>query len=410
MNRKVVLCLSLISFVFTNGCLANQADNDAAFNTDRGPFLLAKALGKIEEVTQEGMQRWGVPGLALAIVKDGKIILIKGFGYRDLDKTVAVTPDTHFLLASMTKAFTALTLGLLVEDGVIGWDTPVSEREPGFRLSNPQYTSRVTLRDMLSHRTGLETRDALWASGEHSVQEIYERLDELAVVSPLRERFEYHNIMYIAASLLVEKLTGEDWTDLGRKRLLNPLNMPTTGFSTEEFQSSGNYSIGFRVEDGELVENRLALPEDNAWYTSRGSGSMFSNAREMAHWVLFQLGDGHFEGRRVVATEILQATHEAQISLQEPPSYLDFTGITDHAYAMGWYLDNYRGHQRWHHGGATPMGYSNYITLFPDDNIGMVILSNRFVFMPVELMHQISDILLGLLPEPWTERFAGYLQ
>jgi CubicO group peptidase (beta-lactamase class C family) len=269
-------------------------------------------------------------------------------------------------------------------------------------------TSKVTFRDLLAHRTGLRDKDELWTSGELKARGILRHIDELEVAGPLREHFEYNNVLYIAVAEMVSDLSGRSWTAIARERLLTAIGMARTGFSVEELLQSDEFSYSFAEIDGELRANTFPGPEHNSWFFARGSGSMFSNVDDMTRWMAFQLSVGVAVTDSVISNEIIHTTHAPQVRIDEPPSYLSFDGISNHAYGLGWYLDSYRGHQRIHHGGAS-MGFSNYITLFPEDRIGVVILSNRQVMMPVELMYLASDVLLGLAPQPWSARFSKFV-
>ncbi|RKZ07275.1 hypothetical protein DRQ25_11955 [Candidatus Fermentibacteria bacterium] len=365
-------------------------------------------FGQIDQLAYMEMERWRVPGFAIGIIVEGDIVYAQGFGYRDPNLELEVTTATNFSLASITKSFTAMAVGLMVEDGLLGWDTPVHEVLPEFELCDPDLSSNVTFRDLLSHRTGLADKDELWTSGDYISSEILEHIDELEIAGPLRHHFEYSNVLYITSAELVRKITGSTWDVLATRRLLKPMGMSDTGFSVEQLLQSNEYSFSFSDRKGVYVTNEFPGPEHNAWYFTRGSGSMYSNVDDMARWILFQLNEGQYDGKQLVSEQIVRVMHEPQILIDTPLFYVNYPGITHHAYGMGWFLDEYRGHPRVHHGGAS-MGYSNYITLFPEDEIGIVILSNREVMMPVELMYYISDILLKLPQEDWASRFEEFV-
>jgi CubicO group peptidase (beta-lactamase class C family) len=364
------------------------------------------ALQRLEEITQEEMRRWKVPGVAIGVVKGNEVIYTQGFGSRDVFKNLPVTPHTNFSLASMTKAFTAMAHGLLIEDGTIQWDTPIKTRVPDFCLCDPSLEGKVTLRDILSHRTGLADKDSLWTSGEYRAEGVFSHLQELEISAPLGARHEYNNIMYIAAGVLVEKLSGIPWNVLLKDRLFKPLHMTHSGCSVEELLATKEYSYSYSYspsEDG-YDRNEFPGPEHNSWYYPRASGSVFSNVRDMGAWMVFQLNAGKYKGRQIVAAEIVREMHRPQVKLASPPFYLDYPEVTDHAYGLGWFVDRYRGFRRVHHGG-TSLGYSNYIVLLPDERIGVVILSNRAVLLPVELSYYAADLLLGLEVRDWKGRF-----
>ncbi len=400
------LSSAAVVIVLALGCSpgpAPQPDEQENTAQDR-----TEVFRRIEKLASMEMERWRVPGLAIGIVMDGKFVYAHGFGYRDPNLGLEVTTTTNFSLASMTKSFTAMVIGLMVEDGILGWDTPVHEHAPEFMLPDPGLSSTVTFRDLLSHRTGLADKNELWTSGEYTSEEILEHIDDMETVGQLRRHFEYNNILYIASAELVGKLTGTPWDIIAAQRLLHPMGMSNTGFSVQQLLRSDEYSFSFSEENGAYIANEFPGPEHNAWYFTRGSGSMYSNVEDMARWMVFQLNEGKYEGSQLVSASIVRATHEPQITLDNPPFYIDYPCINSQAYGMGWYLDEYRSHHRIHHGGAS-MGYSNYITLFPEDRIGIVILSNRQVLMPVELMYYASDILLELPQKDWASRFEKYV-
>ena len=195
-------------------------------------------LDGFDEFMSAAMREFKVPGAAVAVVKDGKIILAKGYGYRDVARQLPMTGATIFPIASITKSFTVTALGTLVDQGRLDWDKPVREYLPGFRMYDPVMTEQLTTRDMVTHRSGLPRHDLIWYSSSLSREELVARLRYLEPNKPIREKFQYNNLMFVTAGYLGGRILGSNWEELVRKRVLEPLGMINTKFSSDEARKS----------------------------------------------------------------------------------------------------------------------------------------------------------------------------
>jgi len=198
-----------------------------------------EALKDFEEVVTDAMKKFDVPGMAIAIVKYNDVVYSKGFGYRDVEKQLPVTPDTLFAIGSSTKAFTTFVLGTLVDEGKIEWDKPVRNYIPWFKLYDTGASERMTPRDLVTHRSGLPRHDLVWYNNyDASRKWLVERLPYLEPSADLREKFQYNNLMFLTAGYLTEVVTGKTWEEAVRERILLPLSMTRTNFSVADSQSS----------------------------------------------------------------------------------------------------------------------------------------------------------------------------
>src|SRR6266446_7983851 len=238
------------------------------------------------------LKTFEVPGLAVAIVKDGKVVLAKGYGVRKLGETTPVDEKTLFGIGSNTKAFTSAALATLVDEGKISWDDPVYQRLPGFQMYDPYVSHEMTIRDLLTHRSGMGLGEGdllFWPHSTFTREDIIYRLRFMKPASSFRSRFAYDNLLYIAAGQIIPAVTGKSWEDYIRGRILLPLGMATTNLSNAAFKPGDNYAWPHSKLDGKLqVIDFINL--DNAG----PAGSINSSAAEMAKWVTLQLNRGKF--------------------------------------------------------------------------------------------------------------------
>ncbi|MFC1726098.1 serine hydrolase [candidate division KSB1 bacterium] len=364
-------------------------------------YDIDEALKKLRLIIIEEMEKWNVPGAAVVIVKDGQLIFAEGFGYGDIEKKQKVTKGTNFILASVTKAFTSMVVGLLTEDGKLDWDKPVKEYFPGFKLSDKYIEEKITFKDMLTHRSGLPRHDYVWFNSPFTVEEITERLQYLQFSAGLREKYGYNNLMYMAAGYLAGKAAGTTWEKLVKNRIFKPLGMERSGCSVEELLRSDGYSLSYREENGRLTANEFPTPEYKVGYYPRASGSVYSNVEDMSKWMIMHLGKGMFKGKRFISQNIISQMHSPQIVMPQSP-YLK-SETMNRAYGMGWTISNYRGHYSVSHTGGT-MGYSTIVAMFPHENTGIIVLTNKGTPLPTLISLYASDLLLDLEPIAWNER------
>jgi CubicO group peptidase (beta-lactamase class C family) len=236
---------------------------------------LAPKLKAIDAYVEKVLKDWNVPGLGVGIVLKDKLVHAKGYGFRDYGKKLPFTPKTVVPIASNTKLFTSVAAGLLVEDGKLDWDKPVRQFVPGIRFYDDDLTAKVTIRDMLSHRTGITRHDTIWYKSDFTRRELFERLRYLEPTQPMRQTFLYNNMMYAGAGYVIEVLSGKTWEDFTRERILSPLGMSSTVFSIDDVLKQPEHGVPFteRRDSFELYE----IPHYREMPGVGPAGSMNSN-------------------------------------------------------------------------------------------------------------------------------------
>ncbi len=360
----------------------------------------AAALEGFDEFIQSAMQSWSVPGLALAVVKDGQVVLAKGYGLRNIQAKLPVTTDTLFAIGSSTKAFTTMAMGMLVEEGKLSWDEPVTKYLPTFALKDEVAGERMTPRDLVTHKSGLPRHDLVWYNAKLSRSELVERLPYLEPNEDFREKFQYQNLMFLTAGHLTAEVAGMSWEDVLRTRIFEPLGMTSSNFSVALSQKARDSATPYTLKE----KTALDVPFRNI-DTMGPAGSINSNVRDMSRWLLLHLNGGRIEGKQVVAARQIQDMHRPQMVIQTFPGLFEDREVQQPAYGLGWFIESYRGRKRVHHGGSID-GFSAMVALMPDDGIGVVALANLHgTPLPALVARHVSDRLLGLEPIDWNGRF-----
>jgi CubicO group peptidase (beta-lactamase class C family) len=341
-------------------------------------------LAGIDAYIEAAMAKWQVPALSIAVVKDGEVVLARGYGAREVDTSERVSEKTVFRLASISKTFTAASAALLVDEGKLAWDEPVKKTVPAFELYDPYLTEHTSLRDLLSHRVGLETGDIVARRGDLTREEILGRLKHLRPYSPFRGKFKYSNLMYVAAGEAVARASGQSWEDFVTRRLLEPLGMRSTTPTFARLESK-NLAVAYRNHDGKLQAVRTAPIIDAV----APAGSVHSTAEDMAQWLKFWLAEGEHDGRRLLQRETVRemlAMHSVS-----PVSRRDDSNVYAarfHGWGLGWSVLDYRGQKIHTHAG----GSGTFIGLEPESGIGVVVLTNlEFTNLGGMLMYDVFD-------------------
>ena len=353
-----------------------------------------KALEGFDDIVNDAIKTFKVPGLAIAIVKDDEVIFSRAFGHRDEEQKLPLTADTLLAIGSSSKAFTTFALGVLVDEGKLEWDKPVRNYIPWFRLYDPVMGERLTPRDLVTHRSGLPRHDLVWYNNfTASREEFVRRLAHLEPSADLREKFQYNNLMYLTAGYLVEVLTGKEWEDSIRALVFEPLGMTRTNFSVEDSQKDNDFAQPYREEEGKIKK----IPFRNI--TNIGpAGSINSSVNEMSNWLIVHLYGGKFKNKQIINPTTLEDMHLAHMPTGATPSRPE---ISPADYGMGWFVDNYRGHRRVHHGGNID-GFTAMVSMLPQDGFGFVVLSNKNgTPVPELIIRTAADILLELEPVDW---------
>lgn len=350
----------------------------------------------LSEFINEAMQEWKVPGLAIAIIKDSQIIFCEGFGKRDVEQNLSVTPQTLFAIASCTKPFTTMAMSILVERGLLDWDKPVRNYLPTFKLYDSYATEHITPRDLVTHRSGLPRHDAMWSQSPFTRQEIIDRLQYLEPTHELRTVFQYQNLMYMTAGYLVGEIAQTSWEEFVQQEIFNPLEMRDSNFSVEKFQKAADFALSYAEKDDKVER----LPFCNV-DVSGPAGSINSNVTDMAKWLLLHLNQGKYGDKQIISPSHLQEMHSPQVVMTQT---LEYNELFYYFYGLGWAITSYRGHNLIQHGGNIN-GFSARTTVLPQDNIGIVVLTNMDQNPVINTVtYYVCDRLLGLDQAPWNER------
>jgi CubicO group peptidase (beta-lactamase class C family) len=359
----------------------------------------AKTLDGFGTFVDSALKTWKVPGLAVAIVKDGEVVLAKGYGLRDVPRNLPVTPETLFAIGSATKAFTVMSLAVLVDDGKLDWDTPVQAYLPRFALQDECASAGMTPRDLVTHRSGLPRHDLVWYNAPLTRVELFERLRYLEPNADFRSKWQYQNLMFLTAGYLAGEIAGRPWEDLVRARIFDPLGMTSSDFSVLESQKTADFAKPYTEKEKKPAE----IPFRNIDAVGP-AGSINANLNDMVRWVKLQLSDGSLDGRRVVGAANLEQMHEPQMVMRERERDPE---IILRTYAMGWFVESYRGRKRVHHGGNID-GFSAMVTFLPAERIGVVALANMDGTPLPEIVCRVAvDRMLGLEPIDWSARLKA---
>lgn len=359
----------------------------------------ANQIKKIRNLVEELRVQEKVPGLGFAIVKDGQVILMEGFGLRDQEKSLPVTKETVFTIASVSKSFTAASIGVLVDDGLLKWDEPVRSYLPNFQLKDNIATENATLLDLATHRVGLPRHDLQWYNSSFTRTELLDRLKYLDLSKSFRSTWQYQNLMYTAAGFAVGQVAGTSWESVVQERLLDPLGMKSTYFSVSETQKRLNYALPYRELRDEIV------PASYRNVDAIGpAGSVTSTVEDMSKWVRFHLKDTTLWSEEILSSSQMDFMHSPQIILGLPAKQPE---LTPPSYGLGWFVYYYKGHKVVEHGGNLE-GFTSLVYLLPEDDMGLVILTNKNrSSLPKALARYTVDILLGLTEIDWNERILS---
>ncbi len=365
------------------------------------PFSAEEKTQKVdlegfEKFVTKTMEEWKVPGLGISIVKDGKVIFSKGFGFRDVKKGLKVTPGTLFAIGSCSKAFTAVTMGILVDEGKLDWDKPVREYLPSFKLKDPFATEGMTPRDLVCHRSGLPRHDSMWYGSSATRKELFDRLQYLEPSKDFRTTYQYQNLMFMTAGYMVGRIAGTTWEKFVQNRIFGPLGMNDSNFSVEDSKKAPDFALPYTEKEDKVIE----IPFRNI-DTVGPAGSINSNVIDMADWLLLNLKKGKFGEKQIISEESLKEIHSPQMISSKSYKYDESFYST---YGMGWGITAYRGHLMVSHGGGID-GFTASVNFMPRDNIGMVIFTNMSgTPLPVIVAYNAYDRLLGLDQIPWNKR------
>ncbi len=365
----------------------------------------------IDTVVAHVLKEFQVPGISLAIVKDGTVVVAKGYGVRKLGDPTPVDGKTNFGIASNTKCFTATALGMLVDEGKVEWDAPVIKYLPWFRMYDPYVTHELTVRDLLVHRSGLGlgAGDLLWwPASTYTRKDIAERLQFIKPATSFRYAYAYDNVLYLVAGQVIETISGQSWEDFITDRILKKVGMTGSLPRHSDAKAGGNVATPHAEVDGK-VQPIKPFDSDN----TNPAGGINSNAEDMAKWMLVRLANGALpDGSRLYTERTARdmTTLVTPIPIGEPPPELAALRFNFRGYALGLDLHDYRGHKVIEHTGGLP-GYVSKVTLIPDQKLGVAVLTNQESGAAFNaLTYSIVDRYVNAPPTDWVDAYAKVMK
>jgi CubicO group peptidase (beta-lactamase class C family) len=339
------------------------------------------------------MARDQIPGVAVGVIEQGRIAFERGFGYRDVASHLPVTPDTLFPIGSCSKAFTATAIALLADEARIALDAPVRTYLPDFSLADPVASATLTLRDLLTHRSGLPRHDLFWYQAPFSRDELYGRLRFLEPSGPPRQRWRYNSLMFVVAGRAIERVSGQSWERFVQDRILLPLNMRRTLLSAEAMESDSNHASPYAIRQGRLAK----IPMLTHLSPIAPAGAVQTSVRDLAHWLTFQTT----RSPALLGAGMWSELHRPQVEMPEPEQ----PEVEQPYYALGWIHERYRGHPLLIHSGSID-GFTVHLGFLPESGQGLILLMNRDSATEaiMALAYSAYDRLLELEPLDWAGR------
>jgi CubicO group peptidase (beta-lactamase class C family) len=365
------------------------------------------STAELDTYFKKALKEWNVPGMAIAIIKDNKVVLSKGYGFREVGKKDSVDENTLFAIASISKTFTASALSILVDEGKISLDDKVTKYLPYFELYDPYVTSEMKIRDLLCHRTGLATfsGDLLWYGTSYTRDEVIRRAKYLKPTYGFREEFGYSNIMFLTAGQIIPVVTGKSWDDYLKEKFFFPLSMTNTITSTTDIKDKKNVSLPHTESDGKII----SIPYLN-WDNIAPAGSIISSVKDLSQWIKLQLNYGTLEGKKFFS-------EEASFNMWQPQTVLNVSKSSQKlwpsthfkSYGLGWSISDYCGRKIVGHNGGYD-GMVSQMILVPEENLGFVILTNCNSGLYFPLMYKILDSYLNSDKDltDWSAKFLQF--
>ena len=394
MNMRVCLCVATVATL-----------NMSAYADLTRPDL--EALAETLESARETLES---PGMSVAIIKDGEVVFAEGFGERTLGEGDAVDAETIFAIGSSSKAFTSAAVAMLVDEGDVRWGDRVNEHLPWFRMHDAYPTDELRIHDMLSHTSGLPRGDLLWYGSGVERKKIVEALPELEPVSSFRSQFGYQNIMYLAAGLMIEEITGDTWDDFITARFFEPLGMDDSSTSITALSDQDNIASPHAKLEGEMQ----AVPWRNI-DNAAPAGSINSNVTDMAKWVALLLNEGRLGEGEDVEQLITKGSIDVMwspMSIATPVGPGGALRAESHflLYGLGWFLQDYRGERVVQHGGNID-GMSALVAMMPEHELGVVVLTNlNGTPLTTVAVNEIFDAYLGFDDHDWAAEASEIMQ
>jgi CubicO group peptidase (beta-lactamase class C family) len=387
------LLLSTILLLALAGIAGAQTDSIPAFLRD-----------SLDTYVARGLKEWRIPGVAVAVVKDGKVVMMKGYGVKAVGGSDKVDENTLFMIGSNSKAFTATAIAMLDADKKLSLDDKVTKWYPSFKLDNKSAGEQAIIRDLLCHRLGFQTfqGDFTYWTSDLNREQVIEKMAHVKAVYPFRTTWGYTNAAFLTAGQIIPKASGLSWEDFLRKNLLGPLDMTHTVALSTEFGATPNHAEPHTIQDDRLIRIPVAQIDNLA-----PAGSIGSSVSDMSHWVMMQLNQGKFGGKQVVpAAAILQTW--------TPHSIIGNGGALYNRghfelYGLGWGIDEYCGRKVVSHTGGVN-GFVTSVTLVPEEKLGILVFTNTDQNAFYEaLKWELMDAFLGNTYRGYSDVYRSFL-
>ncbi len=361
---------------------------------------IVSSLGSFDSLVDSMLIEKNVPGMAIGLIRDGKILMSKGFGYRDYEYEKPVDEKTLFSIGSTTKAFVSAGLAILDDENSLDWNTPIKTYFPHFDLIDDIAEQEMTALDLVTHRSGLPRHDLLWYGTNFTREELFERLAHLEPTKPFRTNFQYQNLMFMTAGMLIGEKTGSSWEEFTAEEIFRPLGMTNSNFSVDESKSTNNYALPYKEKDDELIQIDFRNIDNVG-----PAGSINSTVEDMLKWVELQLNRGTYMNTEIIHDSQFDIMHEPQMIVGKGALGSVNPEFSPYMYGAGWFIYQYDGHKVVQHGGNID-GFSAYVQLLPDEDIGMVLLTNKHATrLHNALAMELTDLLLNREDDvDWIER------
>ncbi len=386
MRLKNILTIIVSTLIF-------QAETKAQDN---------QKLDYLDAYFKEAQSNYRIPSLSVGIVKGDSVIFMKSYGNLKNGEDAAANEHSVYAIASLSKAFTTASLGMLVDEGKLDWTDRIVDHLPYFELHDKDVSNRMTILDLCSHRAGLATFDGdlLWYATDYSREEIVRRIRHLPLKQEFRSDYGYQNIMYITAGELIEAVSGQTWDDFVTERIFKKLDMDRSYTSFKEIDLKDNMTTPHL--QGEPI---FHLSYDNSGATA----AIHSNVEDLTHWIDFWL-DSYRGDYSLLSEDVIREIH-AQQTVLNVSKFAEKNGTHFQGYGLGWFLLDYNGKKVIRHGGGLP-GYISQIALVPEEDLGMIILTNDMSWLPSALMYKIVDVFTkdNYDDRDWAGEYLGYMK
>ena len=361
-----------------------------------------KRLSGLDTALEKLLKDWKAAGFAVAIVEKNKIVYSRGFGYRDYAAKKPVTPNTLFAIGSCSKAFTSSLLGMLEKDGKLSLNKKATEYLPALHFFNNDMDEKITVRDMMTHRTGLPRHDYSWyLFPTASRDSLLQRIQYQEPNTGIREAWQYNNFMFLTQGMITEKITGKSWEENIKEKIFTPLGMSRSNLSVKNMETADDASLGYGLKKDSSIKKVDYFNIDGMG----PAGSINSSVTEMANWVITWINNGKFNGKEILPESYIRQAISAQMAIGGALPEKENPDIYFSNYGLAWFLSSYRGHYRVEHGGNID-GFSASTSFFPSDSIGIIVLTNQNASpLPSAARNLIADRMLKLPYKNWSNDY-----